>query len=70
MEEKRPNELTDQALDGAAGGIIYQGEPGCFSKTTRCERCGDEFSYLVMWQPGWNCYEVVPPRYCPKCRQR
>ena len=70
MEEKQRNELTDQALDGAAGGIIYQGEPGIETKTATCERCGDEFKFEVPWYPGWNCYEVVPPRYCQKCRQR
>lgn len=70
MEEKRTNELTDQALDGAAGGVIYQGEPCCYTKKTTCKSCGTEFSYEVMWQPGWNCYEVVAPLYCEKCKRR
>ena len=62
--------LPDELMNAVAGGVIYQGEPGYSVLTTRCERCGHDFTYLDMWMPGWNCYKPIAPRYCTKCMQR
>ena len=57
MEEKKPNELTDEALDAVAGG-----EQFTTTKTYyKCSTCGKESADSVLYVNRWTC---------PYCKNR
>ena len=57
MEEKKTNELTDEALNTVTGGVFGRVErEGQKTHKTACRRCGDEFPT-----------SVLIGGYCPTC---
>lgn len=52
-DEKKLNELTEEELDNAAGGVAIRTD-------FKCDGCGKDFSNTF-------CHQINGKRYCPTC---